>query len=58
MLETNSTPFLPLLVERTVKNWFSLWLERNVSVVTPQWWLLKVMGSFDTQLMASGVNWE
>ena len=58
MLETNSTPFLSLLVERTLKNWFSLGLELKVSMVTLQWWLLKVRGSLDTQLMASDENWE
>ena len=58
MLETNSTPFLSLLVDRTLKNWFSLGLELKVSMVTLQWWLLKVRGSFDIQLMASDVNRE
>ena len=42
-----------MLVERTVKNWFSFELELNVSVVTLKWWLLNVMGSVDIHSIAS-----
>lgn len=56
--ETNSTPFLSLFVESTVKNSFNREFELNVSVVTLQWWLLNVIGSFDIQSISSAENPE